>query len=508
MKIEINQNDTFLGCLEKIKASPEKDVTLVIPAGHSLLDNILNLKLLKAQALKAGKELTLTSSDEAGSKLLSSLFAEGAPVPTTTSVVTASIPKATISFWDKIRPHPGSRFKLNRFALFFAGFLGLGVGLMVLYAAVLYYVPRATVSLKFNQDALTKSVIVSLGATGVPVDLDKKIIPAQKLVLAATASAQIKTTGQKTEGDPATGTVIIYNKTDNPKTFAKNTLLALVTTVSGDWLFTLDSSVTVPERQVASVSATPSGETTIYNYGQAKVAVTAKSIGEKYNLPSGSQFNIGNENANNYLAKSESDFSGGRETLVAVVTQADHDNLQNTIQGKLFDDLNLKITAAIPEGMLSATGGAALKITASNFDHGIGETADTLSLTATGIGITYAFKADEAKAVWQSQVQSSLPTNYVLSTTEKDLSLTMVPDTTDTPTPQLLVKGVSFVVPKYLAEDIQKTLAGKSLTDAKNFLDALSGISTVKIDVWPPILGLADQMPRRPAAITVVIEKP
>lgn len=124
------------------------------------------------------------------------------------------------------------------------------------------------------------------------------------------------------------------------------------------------------------------------------------------------------------------------------------------------------------------------------------------------MGISYVFKSDDVKSVWQKVIQSSLPTNYTLSDTEKELSIDFSPDTVGGSSPQLLVKGVSFVVPKYLAEDLQRNLAGKSLSSAKSYLEALQGVKTVKIEVWPPIFGLATKMPPRSDAIRVIIERP
>ena len=501
MILDLTEKDTFLTTLDKIVNATESEITITIPVGHTLLDNVLNLKLLLAIARKSGKKVGLNSSDEVGTHLLAALFGRE-PV-----AAPKEPPKPTLL--SRLRPYfSWRRFRSRRFALAFGWLLLLGLLLLSGYLWLINYVPRATVSLAFSQDTLTKSVLVNLAEGVTAVDLDKQIIPAQKLVVYATASAGERTTGKKTVGTQARGSIIVYNKTDHPKTFARNTLVSLVTTTSGSWLFTLDSAVTVPERTIASVSATPAGETTSYNFGQARVGVTAKEIGEKYNLPSGSQLNIGDEKPNDFLAKSDGDFSGGKETEVAVVTESDRSNLGIRITNELKDSLRQKLQVGIPVGLISASEGASLKIVGENFDRGIGETADTLNLTATGVGISYVFKSDDVKSVWQKVIQSSLPTNYTLSDTEKELSIDFSPDTVGGSSPQLLVKGVSFVVPKYLAEDLQRNLAGKSLSSAKSYLEALQGVKTVKIEVWPPIFGLATKMPPRSDAIRVIIERP
>jgi len=504
MVITVTNNDNFLSILQKIRSSLDEEFKVTIPVNHPLLDNVLNLRLLKNEVEKSGKKITFEGSDEFSNNLLSNIFGERAAVTTLEVVKSAS---TTSGFKVPSWPTFNSRFKPRKFAVLFGGFLLLGILAIIALLWIDTNVPRATVSLKFTEESLVKNIAVTLDGKAALIDAPNHILPAQKIVVYATSSAQLATTGKKTEGDYARGKVIIYNKTDSQKTFPKNTLVSLVTTTSCNWWFTLDNDITVPERKVASVSATSEGQTTIYEYGQTKVNVTAKEYGDKFNLSADSQFNVGNESANDFLAKNEADFSGGRQVEVKVVTKDDQDKLLAKVTINLEDAVKLKLATAVPVGMVSATNGVYSKVVGTNFDRGISEKADNLNLTATAVGITYAFKEEDVKSLWQALVTTLLPQNYVLSQTEKELELSLLTTSLDTNKPQLQIKGTSLVVPKYVAADIQTTLAGRSLSDARTYLDSLTNIDTYKIEVWPPVLGLSNRMPKISGHITVEIQK-
>ena len=500
MTINILPTDNFVTIWQKVRGTSESELTLVIPTGHLLLDNSLTLKLLKKEGEAAGKIVSFISDSEGSNSFLSSLFG---PLELDSSISVVPEKKTRLDVLKSLK----KRLKTPKFVLLFGSFVLFGVLLIGGLFVATTFIPRATVSLKFSQDTLTKNIVVNLSTTETAINSATQILPAEKIVLYATYSGQLATTGEKIEGDYARGKVTIYNKTDSQKSFSEGTMLSYITTSSGSWYFTLDKDVAVPERKLATTSATPGGEVTSYTYGQAKVAVTAKAYGDKYNLLPDSQFTIGDESSSDFLAKNEESLSGGREVTVKVVTVDDQTKLGEEVQTRLVDLLSQQLSLSVPPSFISAASGASIRVIGQNFDRGVGEKADTLNLTATAEATAFVFKEDDLKKLWQELILTNLPSNYSLSETEKQVDISFLTDTLETNRPQLVLKGTSYVVPKYLTEDIQDSLAGKSISQAKDYLGSLPNIESYKINVWPRFLGLGDKLPRIAKNITVTLEK-
>jgi len=500
MTINVQPGDNFVTIWQKVRGTSESELTIAIPTGHPLLDNSLTLKLLKKEGEAAGKSVNFVSDSDGSNGFLSSLFGPTEALPLVNSV---SEEKKRLNLIGSFR----KRFKAPKFVLLTGGFIFLGLVLLAGLFAAVTFIPKATVSLKFSKDALTKNIVVNLSTTEKVINSDTQTLPSEKITLYATYSGQLATSGQKIEGDYAKGKVTIYNKTDQAQSFSKGTLISYITTSSGSWYFTLDKDVSVPERKLATTSATPGGEVASYTYGQTKVSVTAKEYGDKYNLSADSQFTVGDESSSDFLAKNEETLDGGREVTVKIVTTEDQTKLGEEVQKQLIDLLSQKLSLSVPPDFISAASGASVRVVGQNFDRGVGERADLLNLTATATATSFVFKEMDLKKLWQELITANLPANYSLSDTEKQIDISFLTDTLETDRPQLILKGTSYLVPKYLTEDIQGSLAGKNLSSANEYLASLPNIESYKISVWPQFLGLGNKLPRVAGNITVVLEK-
>lgn len=65
----VDVSDEVTTVIERLKAAPDTEVSLVVPKGAVLLQSIVNLKLIRKAAREAGKELTLITTDRIGRNL-------------------------------------------------------------------------------------------------------------------------------------------------------------------------------------------------------------------------------------------------------------------------------------------------------------------------------------------------------------------------------------------------------------------------------------------------------
>ena len=155
--------------------------------------------------------------------------------------------------------------------------------LLILLAIVLFFyffANKATVVLDITAKSAEKSQDATF-VSGSPSDPSAGRLASQFLSTTQEGSVSTKTTGKKEVGDKAKGTVTVFNSSSSPQNLSSGTTI----TSSNDLEFTLDKSITV-----ASASGDIFSGTTP---GKVDVPVTAKKIGQEYNLPSNIKFTVG-----------------------------------------------------------------------------------------------------------------------------------------------------------------------------------------------------------------------
>jgi len=69
--IYLESDEEITSVLDKLKTVAEKSVILVVPKGSTLLQSLVNLKLLSKKAIELEKEIALITSDKTGRNLAS-----------------------------------------------------------------------------------------------------------------------------------------------------------------------------------------------------------------------------------------------------------------------------------------------------------------------------------------------------------------------------------------------------------------------------------------------------
>ena len=65
----LEPEEELFSIIDKIKSSRENSIVLIVPAGLSVLRSIINLRILKEEALSTGKNISIITSDSLIRKL-------------------------------------------------------------------------------------------------------------------------------------------------------------------------------------------------------------------------------------------------------------------------------------------------------------------------------------------------------------------------------------------------------------------------------------------------------
>ncbi|MBI2315356.1 hypothetical protein HYU93_04875, partial [Candidatus Daviesbacteria bacterium] len=316
------------------------------------------------------------------------------------------------------------------------------------------------------------------------VDEENKIIPGQVVNAEVSGSTKDTASGKKQIGDPAKGTIIIYNKTFESKSLSKGTQISGL----GNMKFTLDTSVTI-----ASQSATQSDGGTSITYGKANTTVTASLIGADGNLPSGSEFAIAGFSADKLAAKSEGNFAGGTSKEVTVVSSEDQQrafasltsDLRKQAQQKLQEQYQDK---KILEEALSEN------IAKKSYSKNINDQANEFSLNMTIKFKGTAFSDVDLRTIVSKLVNTQVPDGFLLDLSETETQA----DVSELKKDGKLVFLARFkakLIPKIDTDKLKDQIKFKTPGQVTNILKGTDHILGSEISLIPNLPAMLARLP-------------
>ncbi len=347
---------------------------------------------------------------------------------------------------------------------------------------------KATVAItsKSNQLSMSQTVILDPKAES-PTE---STLPVSLSSTQVTGSKEVPTTGKKTVGDKAKGTVTIYNKTSQAKSFPAGSTVK----------FGKLSFVTDEEVSVASASSTMS-ETV---HGKATVKATASVPGEESNIGSNQELIVGTYDQSAFIAKSETAFIGGNSKSVTSVTQKDQDEAVKALTVDLKEQAKeaVKLTANEVQEVIVLDD---LVVTSKTFNQPVGAEASSVSVTmnASASGLLYTKGQMQSFAKEKLQIQAAgqslvEPSVTVEVTGQKLLGKQQV---------ELTLALSAQSKPTVDPTSIAKILAGKNLEESKAFLDSQDSIASYTITTSPSFLRVfTSKLPKNVDHITVTVD--
>lgn len=373
-------------------------------------------------------------------------------------------------------PHPNIHFHFPQFSFKFKWGINLVIVLFVLIGlfVVVWAVPKAKVNLEFQTTSINHTFLAELAT--------------QSVEASASEELSASTTGTKIIGDKAVGSVSISNALDIPKNFPAGTTIYSPSGLK----FILDSDVAV---------ASASGSSDNLVVGKATVKITAAKVGTESNLSAGTIFRIGTFAVTQISAKNDIAFSGGSSREVKAVAKSDIE----TLRAQVLD----KAKANAKQQLLDKTASQKLILdsitsqTASeDLDHKIGDSADTINLKLTVRTKGVVINQSDLAKVTAAEINPIVPSGFTVQLIETS-NLSIKKTTPDSS--QISISATARTVPQIDNQIIVKTIAGKSLEKAREYLQTLPGIVKIDFQISPAIPVITSRLPFRPSRIEVSI---
>jgi len=337
---------------------------------------------------------------------------------------------------------------------------------LCLLGAVWWFLPQALVTVLEIPKSFESTQIITIDPTATVVDAQQNVVPGRKREKTESGEKTVAVNGKKNVGDPAKGTVTIYNKATSSKTFKKGSVLS-----SGSLQFTLDEDV-----QVASASESIGSLT----FGKADVRVTASAIGTQSNLAASGEFTFKDVSSSTAIARNDKAFAGGTSREVTVVSRSDYDAFVKSLSSELIEKAKSDFAQVVSGSEKIIDDTVKTTVTEKVFSQEIDEESKSLQgkLTVSMSGIAYT-DAD-VRALLSSISSSQIPTGYVVNDAKTTVTVSDIKVKKDG---KISAKATmnAYALPVLDTVKIQSAIAGKNISFVEKYLKELPGVGGVEI---------------------------
>ncbi|MBI2338697.1 hypothetical protein HYU95_05960 [Candidatus Daviesbacteria bacterium] len=357
--------------------------------------------------------------------------------------------------------------------------LGVIISIVLIAGAYLFLL-KADIKIFVEPKIVEKDAQVVADPNQKAVDEEKKIIPGQVVNVEVSGSAKDSATGKRQIGDPAKGTIIVYNKTSDSQSLSKGSQMS----GPGGVKFTLDVSV-----NIASQSASDSGIT----FGKTNATVTAVAIGADGNLPSGSDFIVAGFSSDKLAAKSEGNFSGGTSKDVTVVSSEDQQRLLAKLSSDLRKQGQQKLQEKYPNKKILEEA-LSESTTKKSYSKNINDQAGEFSLNMTVNYKGTAFDDADLKTIVSKLVTTQVPDGFRidLSDTETQADVSKLEKDGKL---IFLAKFRAKLLPKIDTDKILNQIKFKDPSQAMDIIKGMDNILGSEIKITPSLPGPLQRLP-------------
>jgi hypothetical protein len=364
-----------------------------------------------------------------------------------------------------------------------------------------YYLPHATVTVFAKEQSLDRDVNVVADPNATTANVNTLTIPATPLSATASKTQTFPATGKKDVGTKATGSVTIYNKTTEAKTFSAGTVLA-----SDGKQFVLAAAVTV-EAATIETGQDPITlhTTTVTTPGSAEASVTAADIGEAYNLGAKSIFTVAKFDDSSFSGRNDQALAGGTKKSVKVVTAEDQSGALDSLDDSLSDEALQALQAKVPTGQELLKDAVTQETTTKEYSQAVGDQADDFSLTLEVEASGLSIKEEDVKTMLNTEVATKVPDGYRLDTEHSTITNHVV-STDEDGAVRLTSTYSAQVIPEVDVEAMRKAIAGKNPSVVEEYLKSQPNLHGYDITLTPKLPGPFYHLPSLESHITIEVQ--
>lgn len=528
--IYIDVDDEITNIIEKVKDSPNSIVALVLPKRATVLQSIVNMKLLKRSAQTSKKKVVLITSEASLLPLAGAVGVYVAKnlqskpeIPAAPEVVPnaheAVIDEGELEDTDEAvdtqktvgelagvaavgaaaaksevpkkaakaaKPKKDSKFKIPNFEKFrsrlFLIVLGV-VGLFALLYWAFFMAPSAKITVVTDTEAVNTSVTFTADTDAAALDVEDAVVPTKTAETKDVQSEKVAATGTKDVGTKASGDLTMSIGCGDVNGLPPS--VPAGTGVSANGLtFITQSTVNV---------TTPDFSNGCRFTGSTKIV--AQKNGDQYNL-SATSYSV---NGYSELLANGSNMTGGTSKVIKIVSQSDVDSAANKLAEKDENQVKSQLTKELED--------AGYYVIQSSFKKSkqevsssptVGSEASEATVTATTTYSITGVKQEDLESLIKEEASGSIDEEkqQIVSAGLDEATFTVEGD-------KITVETIATAGPKIDVAATTEQIAGKKRSEVITIIEQNPGVKEVRIDYSP---FWVTNTPKKTSKIQIVFE--
>ncbi|MDL2363616.1 MAG: hypothetical protein QFB86_04520, partial [Patescibacteria group bacterium] len=357
--------------------------------------------------------------------------------------------------------------------------------------AALSILPKATISIKTDATNINSDLGLNLSTAATTLKPSNNTLPAKLASQQKTYTQQVTSTGQKNNGNRASGSVTVTNCTDAD------------ITVPGGTGFSANGNTYISQQTADVPASNFKSNGTCKNDGKAQVDVIAQNGGTAFNIPAGANFSIANNPGK--LTAVGGTIAGGTDSIVQVVTQTDIESAKSKITP---NDTSMKQTLMSQlKGdelyAIEATYLASSPVVTTSAKAG--DPASTVTATETITYTMFGVHESDLKTLVEADIKKQIDSEKqsILDNGIKSANYNV---TSATATNAVVTMSVTATAgPDLNIDEIKQQAAGKKPADVRAALQGNPDVTDIDVKLSPFFVS---SIPKKIEKITVVIAKP
>ncbi len=520
----VDANDEITAVITKLQDAPSRIVAIILPKRAPVFQSIINIKLLKKAADKSKKKAVLVTSDKTVLPLAGSAgmyvakTAQSKPyIPQTPSPVQSSIGTTAtkseldanksvgelsdsaekseevidVSDFPKIELDDEKKDKkdkkksgirvpnFNKFRVL----LIVGIILLILlsvgwYFAV-YVLPRADVTIETATQSTAQTIEFRASPDQESVDQEAFVAPAYIEQFELDDSASVSTTGERNDGDKATGLVTVTN-CESSESGSITIEQGAALTSSGGRVFRATETVDVPGSSISGTIFNPQCD----ENGQEEVPVEADEVGTDYNISS-TDYTVSDFSASSVYGSGAA-MSGGTDDIVQIVDGADIRTARQQIEQGSSAEAQSELEqlhASMSRTPLVET--LTIESTDESSEPEEGAEADEVTVSVRTTYSMLGVTGEDVRTLIEKHMEEEIDfnTQAIVDDGLENASIRVTEEGEDGF--RVSIRTIVAVGPEINNDEVAQAIAGLARSETKSLLIAREGVRDVQIDYSP-----------------------
>lgn len=528
IKIKVNKNDDLAVVAAKVFSADASEVTLVVPRLSKLAQSVENLDFLKKGLTNKKKTLSIESVDEQLITLAEALninasnpFFQSMSKATLATAGNSDVQDGQLEQDEQVKDREGEDLgnslikrgpaigdkvfaqaekELNKtFSKKRGGYRLKMRWIMLLLLIVaggwfmgFKVLPRAEIVVTAKKANWEESgdVVVKKGISS--VNADNFEIPGQIFSQKKNVQLTFPTSNERYIKKKAVGQITIYNSfSSQPQPLVATTRFE---TPDGK-IIRINKGVTVPGAEIADGQIIPSSIT---------AKVTADRFGEDYNVGSISRLTIpgfkGTEKYKSFYGELKQPLTGGYSGKMADPTEEEIKMAEEKAYKTLKESLNLLLSSQMPKDFKVPEEAFSFKMINSEVNTPAGQKGE-FSLSAEAELSVIGFRDDDLLSLFSKKVSEDLGESYNIKSHNFDYDVEEI--NLEEGEIKLSV-NFSAVAEKFVdINNIKDKTIGKSESELKAAVFAISELKSVKVSLWPKWI---NEVPKNPEKVKITVD--